>query len=357
MSFHPMGRTEFIPFSMRNGMNSVPRCQPCHIRYILAALCLIVGWPAAEVYAQDQSRVNATVKVIRKVKPSIVAIKVPGANPSSKGMVGTGVIIDERGYIVTNRHVVAAANEVIVRLADDSELPAKVILSDKNTDLAVLKITPKTRLVHLPLARSDDVEVGEDVIAVGHPYGYAFTVTRGIVSALGRKIELPGGAMLTGLIQTDAAINPGNSGGPLLNIHGEFIGLNTALRDGTQGIAFAMNTGTIKRILSEKLSAVNVAGVSHGLRVQEETASANDPHQRVIVAGLNESSAAAGLQAGDEIRAVGKLDVANTFDLERALWETKPGQQVAVRVVRQGQEVSFTLTLTVPQVTAMAPRK
>ena len=160
-------------------------------------------------------------------------------------------------------------------------------------------------------------------------------MTRGIISAVNRKIELPGGLMLTGLIQTDAAINPGNSGGPLLNINGEFIGINTALRDGAQGISFAINTDTIKRVLSEKLSAFNVAGVSHGLQVQED-------HQRLIVADRNRAS---GLRAGDEIRTVGNYNVSNTFDLERAMWETKPGQQVVVSVFRHGQEVSTTLTL------------
>jgi S1-C subfamily serine protease len=315
--------------------------------FFLAAL-LGFTFTTAAAFAQEQAptRVNATVKAIRKVKPSVVAIKVPGANPSSKGMVGTGVIIDERGYIVTNRHVVSSAKEVMVRLADDSELPAQVVVADKYTDLAVLKIDAKTPLQALPLGRADDVEVGEDVIAVGHPYGYAFTVTRGIVSALGRKLDLPNGATLAGLIQTDAAINPGNSGGPLLNVHGEFIGINTALRDGAQGIAFAINTDTIKRVLSDKLSAVKVAGISHGLRVTEKTAGAGDPHQCVVVAGLTDISAAAGLQEGDVIRGVGNIEVANSFDVERALWDAKPGQQVPVRVMRQGQTVNVMLMVT-----------
>jgi serine protease Do len=320
-----------------------------------AALAIVVGvalgGAGTEVRGQSESRVNATVKAVRKVKPSIVAIKIPEANSPKKGMVGTGVIIDERGYILTNRHVVGGKNEVTVRLHDDSELSAQVVVSDKNTDLAVLKINGRAKLQALPLARADDLEVGEDVIAVGHPYGYSFTVTRGIVSALGRKIELPTGAVLTGLIQTDAAINPGNSGGPLLNVNGEFIGINTALRDGANGIAFAINTGTIKRVLSDNLSAVKVAGVSHGLQVQEKVVGKGDPHQRVIVAGLNDNSSAAGLKKGDVIRGVGQLTIANSFDLERALWDAKPGQRVPVRVLRQGQEVSLTLTLTtVPQV-------
>jgi serine protease Do len=226
----------------------------------LASMAVCAATPT-EARGQAESRVNATVKTVRRVKPSIVAIKVPGSNPSNKGMVGTGVIVDERGYIITNRHVVAGAAQVIVRLADDTELSAQIVVADKNTDLAVLKVNAGSKLTPLPLGHDGEVEVGEDVIAVGHPYGYSFTVTRGIVSALGRKIELPSGAVLSGLIQTDAAINPGNSGGPLLNINGEFIGINTALRDGANGIAFAINTATIKGVLSAKLSDLKVAGV------------------------------------------------------------------------------------------------
>jgi S1-C subfamily serine protease len=318
------------------------------LRPFMAALAAVLCIAVSYAEAQSESRVNATVKAVRKVKPSVVAIKVPGANPSAKGTVGTGVIIDERGYIVTNRHVVAGASEVVVRLADDTELGAKIVIADKNTDLAVLKVSAKHKLPALPLARADDVEVGEDVIAVGHPYGYSFTVTRGIVSAVGRKIELPNGVALTGLIQTDAAINPGNSGGPLLNINGEFIGINTALRDGANGIAFAINTDTIKRVLSEKLSALKVAGVSHGLEVQEKVVAEGkgDPHQRVIVASVDGNGAAAGLKKGDVIRGVGALTVTNCFDLERALWDSKPGQQVAVHVMRAGKEVDVTLTLS-----------
>jgi serine protease Do len=313
---------------------------------LAAVMGLAVCGAGTEARGQSESRVNATVKAIRKVKPSIVAIKAPGNNASKKGMVGTGVIVDERGYIITNRHVVAGTSPVSVRLSDDSELAAQIVVTDKNTDLAVLKVNPRVKLTALPLGRADDVEVGEDVIAVGHPYGYSFTVTRGIVSALGRKIELPTGAVLTGLIQTDAAINPGNSGGPLLNINGDFIGINTAIRDGANGIAFAINTATLKTVLNEKLSALRVAGVSHGLQVQEKAAAQAGSPQRVIVAGLNEISAAAGLKKGDAIRGVGQQTISNSFDLERALWDAKPGQRIPIRVVRQGQELSVTLTLT-----------
>jgi serine protease Do len=311
------------------------------------AVALVYLFCDVSAQAQTDTRVNATVKAVRKVKPSIVAIKAAGSNTTSKKIVGTGVIVDERGYIVTNRHVIAGAEAVSVRLADESELVAQVVLADKNTDLAVLKVNPIVPLPALPLARSDDLEVGEDVFAVGHPHGYSFTVTRGIISALGRKIELPTGAVLSGLIQTDAAINPGNSGGPLLNVNGEFIGINTALRDGANGIAFAINTGTIKSVLSDKLSALKVAGISHGLKVQEKAVIGDDQaaYQRVIVASLSDASAAAGLQKGDVICGVGKLTIGNSFDLERALWDARPGQRVTFRILRSSQELQVNLIL------------
>jgi serine protease Do len=308
-----------------------------------AAIHTAPGQAQEKAVTSSDLRANATVKAVRKAKPSVVAIKVPSA--SSKGPVGTGVIIDERGYVVTNRHVVAGVNDVFVRLADDSEYPATVLLSDKNTDLAVLKVEAHKPFPALGLARSDDVEVGEDVIAIGHPYGYSFTVSKGIVSALGRRIELPNGVVLNGLIQTDASINPGNSGGPLLNIHGEFIGVNTCLRDGAQGIAFAVNADTVRRVLSEKCSALKVAGVSHGLKVTESTATDAPQRQQVVVASLLDPAAAKGIKDGDVIRAIGKLAVVNCFDVERALWDTKPGQKVPVQLVREGQEITVTITL------------
>jgi serine protease Do len=313
-----------------------------------AAVAAVVGaslyLTAAQATAQDVPRTNAAVKAIRKVKPSVVALKVPGS--SNKGPTGTGVIIDERGYIVSNRHVVCGADKVAVRLVDNSELYAKVVVSDAHSDLAILKVNASKKLPALLLGPAGDVEVGEDVMAIGHPYGYSFTVSRGIVSALERSIELPNGVTLTGMIQTDAAINPGNSGGPLVNINGEFIGIVTALRDGAQNIAFAINTDTIKHVLAENLSALKIAGVSHGLQVEEKVIAETGDRQQVIVSGLTANSARTGLKNGDVIRCVGSLKVHNSFDIERALYDTKPGQQVTVSVVRQGQEVTVALTLS-----------
>lgn len=320
------------------------------------ALAGMLGWTllaTATLARADEPRANATVKANRKAQPSVVAIKVPGASAATKGMVGSGIIIDERGYIVTNRHVIAGCKQISVVFVDKSETPATVLVADPNTDLAVLKVDVDRKLPALALAPVSDLEVGEDVIAIGHPYGYDYTLSKGIVSALNRRIDLPNGVALTGLIQTTAPINPGNSGGPLLNINGEFIGINTALRDGAQNIAFAVTTDTLKRVLAEKLSALKVAGVSHGIYAKEAVIAQTGDRQQLIVAGVADQGLAAGIKQGDQIRMVGTVQVKNSFDLERAFWDARPGQQVAVAIVRDGQEMQVTLTLSSTQGTAV----
>jgi serine protease Do len=300
-------------------------------------------------YAKAQfSRRSPVVEAVRKTRGSIVTIRVP--RPGYAGRIditGTGVVVDERGLIVTNRHVIGAGRGMRVRLADGTDLPARVLLRDAACDLAVLRVKAGRRLPAVTLAPVSDLMVGETVIAIGHPYGYVNTVSTGIISALGRQITMPTGEVLGGLIQTDASINPGNSGGPLLNVNGELIGINVALREGAQGIAFAINAGTVKQMLLRRLSAPSVAGVAHGLACREEVCGEVGDRQRVVVAGVSEETpaAAAGVRRGDEILAVAARPVANRFDLERALWEKHPGERVQLRVRRRGADLTVTLTL------------
>jgi serine protease Do len=208
------------------------------------------------------------------------------------------------------------------------------------------------------LAPGSDVMVGETVIAVGHPFGYRNTVSTGIISAVGREIEMPSGETLAGVLQTDASINPGNSGGPLLNINGELIGINVALREGAHGIAFAINADIVKQVLSKHLSALRVAGVMHGLACKENVAQDGKDRQRVVVAGVSDGTpaATAGLKCGDLILEVGHRSVTNRFDLERALWESKPGQEVELCVVRQGKTIKVALKLAGAEVRASVSR-
>ncbi len=312
---------------------------------VLAALLLVARSPATET--DEEIPDNPIVKAVQKVKASVVAVKVQAraSGNRTREMVGTGLIIDERGFIITNRHVIAGSLRTTVRLLDKTEVPAEVLHSDPAYDLAILRIRTTKKLVAQPLAQSIGLKEGQDVIAVGHPFGYTYTVSRGIVSALGRAIEMPNGYTLTGLIQTDASINPGNSGGPLLDIRGGVIGINVALREDAHGIAFAINSETVKQVLSEHLSAYKIAGITHGLKCSEQTVARAG--RRVVVSGLDPRMVAAGasLKSGDAILAVGQLRVTNRFDVERAFWDARPGQIVNVTVLREGREMSVTLPL------------
>jgi serine protease Do len=311
-------------------------------------LLLVTGIPKA-AHAQH-SRKTPVTEAVEKTRDSIVTVKVERqGNWGRRSEVGgTGVIIDYRGYIVTNDHVVAGCDKVSVQLADSTEITAKVFAEDAAHDLAVLSVSTSRHLAELALGPASDVRVGETVVAVGQPYGYTDTVSTGIVSAKGRDIPTPSGGRLTNLIQTNAAINPGNSGGPLLNINGELIGINVALREGAQNIAFALNGDTVQKVLSKHLSAARIAKVSHGLVCSEKVVAAEgDDRQQVVVDKVAEKSpaAAAGLKVGDVIVKVGDRKVSNRFDVERALWSCSAGDELKASILRDGKEVTISLTL------------
>lgn len=321
------------------------RTKPVLVATAAVIVAVFVG-AGTEAKAQ-YSRRNPIVEAVRKAAPSVVTVILPRSQYQTRDTMGTGVIIDERGYIITNRHVVGSRQWVRVKLADGTTCDGQVFARFSNYDLAVVKIDVKKKLQALTLAPVSDLMVGEEVIAIGHPYGYANTVSRGIISALNRTITMPTGEVLSGLIQTDASINPGNSGGPLLNINGELIGINAAIRDGAQGIAFAINAGTVRKLLRENLSALRLSGVGHGLEVQEKVLKEVGDRQRVAVAAVYQDTPAdaAGLREGDVILQIGGRRVYNSFDLERALWGSRPGQQVEVTVVRGEKKLQVRMTL------------
>jgi len=168
---------------------------------------------------------------------------------------GSGSIIDTKGHILTNYHVVEDAQKLEVTLADESKWPAKLVGSDANNDLAIIKIdAPKEKLKIIPMGDSKGLKIGQKVLAIGNPFGLQRTLTTGIISSLGRTIRSEGGTLMEDIIQTDAAINPGNSGGPLLNSEGEIIGINSAIispSGGSVGIGFAIPVNTIRRVVNE----------------------------------------------------------------------------------------------------------
>jgi serine protease Do len=315
-------------------------------RSLLAfSLVLVLANHAAFAQAQHQnSRRTAMVAAVEKTRPSIVTIMTPNPH-GGKDLIGAGVIIDSRGYIVTNRHVTAGKKTVKVRLHDGAELTGTILVADPDHDLAVVRIKTDKALAPLRIVPADDLMVGETVFAVGNPFGYEGTVSRGIISALNREVVMPNQIVMTGLIQHDVPINPGNSGGPLINLDAEVIGINVAIRDNAQNIAFAINAETIDSVLCRLLSARKIAGINHGLVCENRERDAAQP-KVVITRVVKESPAAeVGLRSGDVVLQVGKHGIVNRLDLERAFWDRKPGDHVAVRILRNDEEQTIDMTV------------
>jgi len=314
------------------------------LRCAVVAAALFCAAPSLQA---QYNRRTAIVEAVDKTKDGIVTLKILKVTDyGKKNIVGTGVIVDERGYVITNHHVIDSATKVTATLSDKTTLEATVHLELPSHDLAILKLSnpKKKKLKALPFGPGSDLMVGETIIAVGNPYGYTNTVSTGIISALEREVKMPSDHTLTNLIQHNAAINPGNSGGPLLNINGEGIGINVALRDGAQGIGFAINADTVKDVLRKHLSATKMSKVTHGLKTEEKVESKGKERQKVVVAG----GAGDEVKKGDVIVTVGTLKVQNRFDLERALWGYKAGEKVEIGVLRDGKPVKATLTLSGP---------
>jgi serine protease Do len=262
---------------------------------------------------------------------------------------GSGFVVSKDGYILTNNHVVDGSDQVTVRLLDRREFKAKIVGTDPNTDLAVLKIDAKN-LVPAPLGNSSAARVGEWVLAVGNPLGdnLTFTVTSGIISAKGRSLTLPGQSDRTiqDFIQTDAAINPGNSGGPLVSVQGEVIGVNSAIASETgyySGYGFAIPIDLARRVMDQIISEGRVHRVALGITVQDATA--NDAEyvglpdiRGVLVQDFTEKSPAqkAGIESGDIIVAVDGKPVEYVGQLQQQIAFRKAGESVKVEVARKG---------------------
>jgi serine protease Do len=272
---------------------------------------------------------------------------------------GSGVIIDRRGYVLTNYHVIKGADAVTLRLASKAEVRGKVVGVDPKTDLAVVQFEPTGDLTVAALGNSDALRVGEWAIAIGNPFGLDQTVTVGVISAVGRADV--GIATYENFIQTDASINPGNSGGPLVNLRGEVIGINTAIVAAAQGIGFAIPANMVKRVTAQLIDRGKVTRGWLGISVQplslELAQSLGVPDTRgAVVTRVYPDGPAAGadLAKNDVIVAFEDIPVEDYHHLQRLSAETEVGKRVRLNVVRRGEKRAVTLTIAEAPDTATA---
>jgi S1-C subfamily serine protease len=373
-------------------------------RIILAALVLLLGafWAGARFGPRQPTQVEAVplggssapmsisqrdaaltedeainVRIYRQVSTAVANILTKATeydffmDPVPVEGAGSGFVIDPRGYILTNFHVVEGAQSIEVVLGDQSRYPAKFIGADQRNDVALVKIEPKGKnLVALPLGDSAAIQVGQKVLAIGNPFGFQSTLTTGVVSALGRTVQTSQTTFIDEAIQTDAAINRGNSGGPLINSHGQVIGINSAIytpTGTTAGIGFAIPINTAKSIANDLMTdgrvhraflgveTLPVGGwlsealdlpVKEGLLVQRATnggpAAAAGIHggDRVAQAGMRRIAI-----GGDVITAIDNQKVASQLDINLVLNHKRPGDTVNVTVYRGGKKMDIPVKL------------
>jgi S1-C subfamily serine protease len=373
-------------------------------RILIAALVLILGafWAGARFGPHQPTSVEAVplgdssssssvaqrdatltedesinVRIYRQVSPAVANILTKATeydffmDPIPVEGAGSGFIIDPRGYILTNYHVVEGAQSIEVVLGDQSRYPAKYIGADQRNDVALVKIEPKSKqLTVLKLGDSGAIQVGQKVLAIGNPFGFQSTLTTGVISALGRTVQTSQTTFIEEAIQTDAAINRGNSGGPLINSHGEVIGINSAIytpTGTTAGIGFAIPINTAKSIANDLITSGRVhraflgvetmalAGglaealdlpVQEGLLVEVVTkggpAAAAGIHggDRIVQAGMRRFYI-----GGDVIVAIDGQKVANQFDVNLILNHHRPGDPVNVTVYRGGKKMDIPVKL------------
>jgi serine protease Do len=272
----------------------------------------------------------------------------PDSAPRKAKSLGSGFIIDPSGFIVTNNHVIEDAEEVTVILHDDTNLKAKIIGRDTKTDLALLKVEPKTPLPAVPWGDSDKVRVGDWVVAIGNPFGLGGTVTAGIISALKRNIN---SGPYDSYLQTDASINRGNSGGPMFNLKGEVIGVNTAIYSpsgGSIGIGFAIPASQARTVIDQLRKYGRTRRGWLGVRIQTVTDQIAESLEMgaargALVAGVTEGGPAedAGIKSGDVIVTFNDHPVEEMRDLPRMVAETPIDQKAKVKVLRNGKQIEL----------------
>jgi serine protease Do len=351
-------------------------------RRVLWASCagiLVALSPFTAFAAPDNLRENAVVRAVRKASPAVVNISSAyearaRANPFSgfgnplfdeffrdffdprfeqrqqQTSLGSGVIIDgERGLILTNAHVIQRSGTITVALMDRREYKARIVGADPDSDLAVLRIDSREKMPSIAMGESDDLMIGETVIAIGNPFGFSNTVTTGVVSALHRSIRAED-RVYQDFIQIDASINPGNSGGPLLNINGELVGVNTAIYAKAQGIGFAIPISKAKKIVADLIQYGEVKPAWIGIVAQELDEKLAQylkyPAKKgVMIKSVEPDSPAlqAGLREGDVLLAVGTKTIAGLEDYQAATKTVTAGETLETQVWRNGQNRTFAI--------------
>lgn len=341
---------------MKSWMYKRPTC----ILTVACACLVITTLQSARGDDRQTERITPVVRVFRDASPAVVNLSTttvvtvrrpmgldsifddifdfPAARPRSykTTSVGSGFVIHSDGYIVTNAHVIDRAAECKVTFVDGTELPAEEVARSVENDLAVLKVNADKPLPHLKLGTSSDLMPGETVIAIGNPLGYQHTVTTGIISALNRELTFGPGLVYSGLIQTDASINPGNSGGPLLNVLGELIGINSAIRGDAQNIGFAIPVDRLHDLLPSMLDIQRIRRVDFGLHFDSVEPSGNI--RGVLVKSVEPASPAenAGIKPGDIVTAIDGSATPNFIEAFSVLNRVPIGRRIRFDVSEQG---------------------
>ncbi len=305
---------------------------------------------SADVQSEDQelleSYSRSVVEVIKTVGPSVVSIGVkrlnPNANSPEQMAAGSGVIITQDGFILTNNHVVEHAGTVEVGLTDGTSTTAQVVGTDPMTDLAVLRVG-MNGLPAAQLGDSEKVQVGQMAIAIGNPLGFQNTVSTGVVSALGRTLRGQAGHLIDNMIQTDVALNPGNSGGPLVDSRGRVIGINTAMVSNAQGLSFSIPVNTAKWVVGELILRGGITRVHLGVagqtrpmqrRVQRYFSLPSQTAVQVIAVEAASLAQRAGVQVGDWIVQINDQPIASVDDIYRVLSRLQAGSPLALGILR-----------------------
>jgi putative serine protease PepD len=312
----------------------------------LAATAESAGLTAGQIYAASA----AAVVEIQVSSRSSAAAGPQGQGGTTEAQ-GSGFVIDDQGHIVTNDHVVQGATAISVIFNDGTRATAKLVGADASSDLAVIKVDGRSGLTPLQLADSNDVRVGDPVVAISSPFGLENTTTAGIVSALDRTIQSINGYTIAGVIQTDASINHGSSGSPLLDDQGHVIGVNSQIEggevDGNVGVGFAIPSATVEKVVGQLIAGNTVAHPYLGVQLTTVAAIGGNAVPGATVAAVTAGSPAAkaGLAAGDLITAVNGTAAGSADQVTAAIGALQPGQTVTLQVTRNGSARTVTATL------------